>query len=120
MRPQRLNEARPLYNTILNCDVLTVATFFPEPNGFAVDFMEAVAEVESKMPLRLLQLRLEQFVILIVRNSVYRELARQVIIVAVTSPRCQMCPNACLPNATRGYDEGTAVLSDNISCLRQG
>ena len=72
------------------------------------------------MPLRLLQLRLEQFVILVVQSFVYRELTRQVIIVAVTSRRCQVYPDACLPNAMRGYDEGIAVLSDNISCLRQG
>ena len=85
-----------------------------------MDFIEAVAAVEPKLPLRLLQLRLEQFVILVVRNSVYRELTRQVIIVAVTLRRCQMYPDACLPNAMRRHDEGTAVLSDNMSCLRQG
>ena len=110
----------PPSQTIFNCDVLTVATGLPEPNVYAVDFIKAVAEVESKLRLRLLQLRLEQFVILVFRNLVYRELTRQVIIVAVTSRRCQMYPNACLPNAMRGYDEGTAVLSDNISCLRHG
>ena len=72
------------------------------------------------MPLRLLQLRLEQFVILVVQSFVYRELTRQVVSVAVTLRRCQVYPDACLQNAMRGYDEGIVVLSDNISCLRQG
>ena len=89
-------------------------------NGYLVDVIEAVAEVGPKVRLRLLQLKQEQFVILIVRSFVYRELTRQVIIVAVTSRRCQVYPYACLTNATGGYDEGILALSNNITCLRQG
>ena len=92
----------------------------PELNGYLVDFIEAVAEVGPKVRLRLLQLELEQFVILIVRSFVYRELTRQVIIVAVTSRQCQVYPYACLTNAMRGCDEGILALSNNITCLRQG
>ena len=92
----------------------------PELNGYHVDFSKAVAEVGPKVRLRLLQLKLEQFVILIVRSFVYRELKRQVIIVVVTSRRCQVYPYACLTNTMRGYDEGILALSNNITCLRQG
>ena len=92
----------------------------PELNGCLVDFIEAGAEVGPKVRLRLLQLKLEQFVILIVRSLMYRELKRQVIIVVVTSRRCQVYPYACLTNAMRGYDEGILALSNGITCLRQG
>ena len=47
----------------------------PELNVYLVDFIETVAEVGPKVRLRLLQLELEQFVILIVRSFVYRELS---------------------------------------------
>ena len=77
-----------------------------------MDFIEAVAEVGPMVRLRLLQLELKQFVILIVRSFVYRELTRQVIIVNVTSRQCQVYPYACLTNAMRGYDEGILALSN--------
>ena len=147
---------------IFNCDVLTIATGLAEYNGYTLDFIEAVADVEPKMPWRLLQLRPEQFVIFLrklehsVRGFVYRELTGRVIIVivmmravrqtgngpkpkhsclsfvyrevtgqvttvlVVTSRQCQVYPNTCLPNAMRGYDEGTAFLFDTFYCLRQG
>ena len=57
--------------------------------------------------------QLEHVVILIVRSFVYRELTRQVTIVAVISRRCQVYPDACLPNAMSEHDEGILVLSDN-------
>ena len=40
----------PQCHIIFNCYVLTIATGLPEYNGYAVDFIEAVAEVELKMP----------------------------------------------------------------------
>ena len=70
----------------------------------------AWAEVEPKVPLRLLQLRLEQSVILVVRSFVRKKLTRQVNIVAVTSWPCQVYPDACFPNAMRGSVGSTAVL----------
>ena len=88
-----------------------------ELNGYLVDFIEAVAEVGPKVRLRLLQLKLELFVILIVRSFMYRELTRQVIIVAVTSRRCQVYSNACLTNAMRGHDEGILALSLTTSLV---
>ena len=54
--------------------------------------VECFAEVEPKMPLRLLKLRLEQFDILVVRSCVYRVLTRQVITVDVTSLRISRVP----------------------------
>ena len=57
----RLQSLRSSYH----CDLLTVAAGLPVHNGYAVDFIEAVAGVGPEMPLRLLQLRLEQFVILV-------------------------------------------------------
>ena len=109
----------PLYGELTGqvcivSDVLIVANGFPEDSGYPVDYIEAVAEVEPKVPLRLLHLKLEQFVILVVQSFVYRELTRQVIIVAVTSRPCQVYPDAYFANAMRGYVEDTAVLSDNI------
>ena len=115
MDGSRLQSLRSSYH----CDVLTVAAGLPVHNGYAVDFIEAVAAVVPEMPLRLLQLRLEQLVILVVRSFVYRELTRQVIIDAVTSRRCQVYTDACLPNAMRGMMK-VYLFSLTTSCLRQG
>ena len=99
--------------------MLTVAAGLPEQNEYPVDFIEAVSEVQTTFPLHPLQSRLERCIIFVDRGILYRELLRRVVIVAVTSRGFPGKPDKRLLKM-RGYDEGTPVLSDIISCLRQG
>ena len=51
MKPAYFTEFNfPPGQTIFSCNVLSVVTGSPEHDGYAVDFIEAIAEVEAKIP----------------------------------------------------------------------
>ena len=98
---------------------------FPEHNGYAVDLIEAVSEVKPRFHLHLLQLSLERCVILNVRNFVYGELTFCRENKTSGHCRCHFATVSCVARQTSAegverYEEGTAVLSEKISSLRQG